>query len=198
MEEGYIKYHCQWNQTAPFTHHTLKELIEWRNFLYQHGLIGMYPDGIGFGNVSIRYKNNLFFITGSATGHITHIEREHISLVLHADVTNNVLTCEGPVKASSESLSHAVIYESVAAVNAVVHIHHKPTWERWIHQLPTTDVTASYGTPQMAEEIKKILHNPSQMKEQIIIMGGHEEGIITFGNNLKEAVTVLMKHIIDK
>jgi hypothetical protein len=196
MEEGYIKYHCQWNHTEPFTLTQLNELLQWRDFLYQHGLIGMYPDGIGFGNVSIRHKANQFFITGSATGHLSHIERQHISLVVNVDLPNNTLTCEGPIQASSESMSHAVIYQSIAAVNAVVHVHHKPTWDRWLHQLPTTSVSASYGTPQMAEEISKILHDQHFMSQKIIVMGGHEEGIMTFGTDLEEAVATLMKYVV--
>lgn len=198
MEEGYIKYHCHWNQKAPFTLNELKDLMKWRNFLYEHGLIGMYPDGIGFGNVSIRHYDNQFFITGSATGHIANLDEHHISLVVNVDILQNSLTCEGPVKASSESLSHAVLYEFAPSINAVVHVHHKPTWERWLHQLPTTAMSASYGTPEMAEEIKKILHDAHLRNQQIIIMGGHEEGIITFGENLNEAVSILMKHAVMK
>jgi len=65
-EEGYIKFDARWEQTPPLVGVYPKELLDWRNRLFVHGLIGMLPDGIGYGNVSERLRGDTFLITGSA------------------------------------------------------------------------------------------------------------------------------------
>ena len=39
----------------------------------------------------------------------------------------------------------------------------------------------------MANEIFKLFHETNALEEKIIIMGGHKEGIIVFGESLEEA-----------
>ncbi|HXV28683.1 MAG TPA: S-methyl-5-thioribose-1-phosphate isomerase, partial [bacterium] len=53
-EEGVVKFHCQWIKKGPSETRELNVLNAWRNRLYDYGLIGVYEDGIGFGNISIR------------------------------------------------------------------------------------------------------------------------------------------------
>jgi L-ribulose-5-phosphate 4-epimerase len=96
---------------VPLDFELVKELNEWRNKLYASGLIGVNNDGSGYGNISIRYKGNKFIISGSATGKFKELRNEHYTLVTNYDLDKNTLTTVGPVKASSESLMHAMIYE---------------------------------------------------------------------------------------
>ena len=110
MDEGYIKFNCRWIKTAPFSKHKIAEINAWRDRLYKHGLIGSYSNGIGFGNISIRTDINSFLITGSATGNLKKLNENHYVQVNEYDFLQNSLTCSGPIKASSESLSHAVIH----------------------------------------------------------------------------------------
>jgi L-ribulose-5-phosphate 4-epimerase len=44
----------------------------------------------------------------------------------------------------------------------------------------------------MAKEIKRLFEETSLRSEKIIVMGGHEEGIISFGKNLEEAANVML------
>ena len=44
------------------------ELDAARTTLHDAGLIGVYPSGIGYGNISLRLAGNLFLISGSGTG----------------------------------------------------------------------------------------------------------------------------------
>jgi ribulose-5-phosphate 4-epimerase/fuculose-1-phosphate aldolase len=194
MEDGYIKYYCNWIQAEPLMLNELNEIIFWRDRLFALGFIGVYQNGIGFGNVSVRLNGYEFLITGSSTGHFEHINKQHIVLVTNYDLKNNSLTCKGPIKASSESLSHAVIYESSLETFAVIHVHHKPTWEKLMDRVPTTFPEASYGTPEMAEEIKRLFRETDVSTTKIIVMGGHEEGIITFGTTLEEAARILIEN----
>jgi ribulose-5-phosphate 4-epimerase/fuculose-1-phosphate aldolase len=114
--------------------------------------------------------------------------------VLDYDIEKNYVKCTGKVKASSESLTHAAVYESDPAVQAVIHTHHDRMWKMLKNKLPTTDPQVEFGTPEMAHEIKRLMQQKEVRIEKIIVMGGHKEGIITFGRDLDEAGEVLLKY----
>jgi ribulose-5-phosphate 4-epimerase/fuculose-1-phosphate aldolase len=192
MDEGYIKFNCNWIKAEPFKMGILNEINNCRDTLYNLGLIGVYNNGIGYGNISIRFNQHTFLITGSATGGIKCLNENHYTLVNEYNLMQNSLTCTGPIKASSESLSHAVIYECSPETNAVVHIHQIGMWNSLIHKVPTTRENIPYGTPEMANEIKRLFKETSVNNEKIIVMGGHSEGIITFGKTIEEAVKILI------
>ena len=191
-QEGNIKFNCTWIECELNPSDELHSLRFWREILYDHNLIGSYPDGTGFGNISRRLKGNYFLISGTATGHLPHLTEHHFSLVTAFDIADNSLTCEGPIKASSESLTHAVIYESVPWVNAIVHIHNGALWDKLMDIVPTTSPEVEYGTPEIAEEIKRLLKTTNLEQDKIIAMGGHKEGIISFGSELGEAVNNIL------
>lgn len=192
MDEGYIKFNCEWIKNKPLPINKLVEINKWRNKLYDLKLIGAYKNGIGFGNLSIRLEKNTFIITGSATGNLHTLNKNHYVLVNKYNFIKNSLICKGPIKASSESLSHAVIYECSSDTNAVIHIHDINLWKKFIDKLPTTDKNISYGTPEMAEEIKRLFIESKVNLEKIIVMGGHKEGIISFGKTLEEAGNIIL------
>ena len=183
LEDGVIKFNCFWEETNQFTDVLLNELIQFRQSLYNKKLIGCYPNGIGYGNISMREKGKTFYISGSGTGDVEVFGTEHISLVTDFDLERNKLSCSGPVKASSESLTHAAIYLNLPSINAVIHVHSQTMWSKNLDILPTTDINIPYGTPEMAFEIGRL----SKGEIKTIIMGGHEEGIICFGETMKEA-----------
>jgi L-ribulose-5-phosphate 4-epimerase len=196
MDEGYIKFHAEWIKGPALPKEDLQELIYWRQFLFQRRLIGMYPNGIGYGNISQRWKPPVeFVISGSGTGGAAQIEARHFASVLKVDPDNNRLICEGPAVASSESMSHAAIYRSDAAVQAAVHVHHRHLWERLLHRVPTTGSGIPYGTPEMAYSIRALFEQSNVKQDRIFVMEGHPEGIFTFGQSLEEAVEVLMKKL---
>jgi L-ribulose-5-phosphate 4-epimerase len=102
----------------------LAEINRVRSELMAKGYLGVLPNGIGFGNISVRIgTTDQFYITGSATGGIPVLETSHIAVVERAEIKNNSLVCRGLTAASSESMSHAIIYKTVPNANAVVHIH---------------------------------------------------------------------------
>jgi methylthioribose-1-phosphate isomerase len=192
MYEGYIKFKCIWRKSEPVSEAKLNDLNKWRIKLFSLGLIGACDDGIGFGNISVRDVHNKFIITGSATGNLNTLTPEHYVLVDAYNLKENSLVCTGPIKASSESLSHAAIYESSENTNAVIHVHDLTLWKRLIDKVPTTKRNVLYGTPEMANEIKRLFKETNVSDEKIIVMAGHEEGIISFGNDLNEAGEILL------
>ena len=195
MDEGYIKFNCNWILSNDIPLDKVAELNMWREIMYDKGWIGLYPDGIGFGNISMRCDEKTFLISGTATGGLPTLTKSHYSLVTNYDLSTNTVTCMGPLKASSESLTHALIYECSAATNAVIHIHNLDLWNRLLHHAPTSSENISYGTPEMANEIKRLFAETALGKEKIIVMGGHREGIISFGRDLEEAGSILIDRL---
>jgi L-ribulose-5-phosphate 4-epimerase len=193
MSEGYIKFNCDWEQKEfPVEDGLFGQLESSRSKLYDLGLIGLYPNGIGFGNISVRLNNSAeFVITGSATGQFAKLNRSHYALVKGYNFKKNTVSCTGLTKASAESLSHAAIYEAIPEAGAVVHIHSLQLWQKLLNVLPTTSGEIDYGTPEMAEAIQRLV---SGMKndEKIIVMGGHSEGILAFGRTLDETTTQII------
>ena len=188
MTEGYIKFQCNWDQEEiHFQEELFLSLEKERSILYQLGLIGMYPDGIGFGNISVRTEGGPFLITGSATGQFLTLNQSHYSMVSESDFEHNSISCKGLTKASAESLTHAAIYKALPKVGAVVHIHCLWLWEKLLNNYPTTSGEIEYGTPEMALAVQCLTAEMGMSDENIIIMGGHREGILAFGKNLEEA-----------
>jgi L-ribulose-5-phosphate 4-epimerase len=193
IDEGYIKYQCHWIKTPSVSEGEIVELNQWRNKLYQLGLIGQYDNGIGFGNLSIRDGESGFIISGTQTGGIPHLSARHYTKVIAFDYQQNSVTCEGLIKASSETLTHAAIYSNLE-INAVVHVHHPQLWRKLIDRVPSSDRCCAYGTPEMAREIIRLSQQEAVRQQKIIVMSGHEAGILTFGGNLSEAATVILEY----
>jgi hypothetical protein len=168
-------------------------VVEWRNRLRQRGLIGVYPDGIGFGNISARAGDNTFIISATATGHLETVGPESFTCVTEYDLADNWLRCEGPERASSESLSHAAVYEYDATIQAVVHVHNLDLWNRMRGRWPRTADATEAGTPAMAFAIQSLLK--AGVPEGLFVMGGHREGIVAFGASVGDASQRLLHHI---
>lgn len=195
IDEGYIKYHCHWSLAPPVSPQPVQEFNRWRDKLYQLGLIGAYENGIGFGNISIRDSlPGQLIVSGTQTGHLPTLSPEHYTRVTGFDLEQNSLSCAGPIKASSESLTHAAVYAANAEVNAVIHIHHLQLWQQLMNRVPTTSPDCAYGTPEMAKEVFRLFTQKNLAQERILVMSGHSEGIITFGEDLDAAGAVLMKY----
>lgn len=194
-DEGYIKYQCHWQPVSVVDETEIVELNQCRQELYQLGLIGVYSDGIGFGNLSRRLADGRqLLISGSQTGGIANLTTKHYAKVVDYNWQENYVVCQGLVKASSETLSHAAIYQANSQVNAVVHVHHLELWQQLLHQVPTTNPNCAYGTPEMAAEIIRLCQQESTQEQGIIVMSGHESGILTFGHDLAEAKAILLNY----
>lgn len=195
MDEGYIKYQAFWEKGLPLPARPLQALQQWRQLLYEKQLIGVYPNGIGYGNISQRSETDgLFWISGSRTGSLNKLTEHHFSIVTKVEIDQNRLHCKGPIIASSEAMSHAIIYEACPEVGGVIHVHHRKLWERLLHQVPTTDAQATYGTPEMAYSILDLLESTNLRQTKFFVMEGHPEGLFSFGTTVEEAGQILMKH----
>ena len=96
---------------------------------------------------------------------------------------------------SSESLTHAAIYELDERICAVVHVHDLDLWQYLKGRVPTTDPDAAYGTPGMAREFARIWRETDFADAGIAAMAGHDSGIVSIGGNLEQAASrVLALH----
>lgn len=190
IDEGYIKYNSNWNcQKILVPEKTLQEINDVRNKLVKMNMIGKIPNGPGFGNISIRVDADAFFISATDTGHLSQLTESDISEVYKTDVEKNTVWCKGEKNASSESMTHSVIYNVDVNSKAVIHIHHKAMWNHFLDHLPSTNSKISYGTPEMAIAISKLIENNST--HQLLVLGGHEDGLISYGSTLDEALSII-------
>lgn len=172
----------------------LPELNAFRRKLRDLQLIGVDSNGIGFGNLSVRNGGTgNFYITGSATAGLTDLRLADCVRVVAYDLEKNWLQYEGSAIPSSESLTHAAIYESDPSASAVIHCHDSLLWRTLLNCGPATSDAVAYGTPEMAYEIMRLFRVSDVRSRQIFVMAGHEGGIVAFGKNLEEAFDVLMR-----
>jgi L-ribulose-5-phosphate 4-epimerase len=139
---------------APFD--ALAELNACRRKLLEQHLIGVDSTGIGFGNLSVREGvSRNFYITGSATGGLPELTPTDCVRVVAYDFARNCLCYEGTAIPSSESLTHAAIYECDPTISAVIHCHDSVLWRTLLERAPTSSKAVAYGTPEMAYEIMR-------------------------------------------
>jgi len=190
----YVKftYECARTDIAPFD--SLAELNACRRKLLEERLMGVDSNGVGFGNVSVRDGvSGNFYITGSATGGLPELTPTDCVRVVAYDFARNWLRYEGAAIPSSESLTHAAIYESDPSTSAVIHCHDSGLWATLLHRAPTTSKAIAYGTPEMAYEIIHLFKISDVRSRKIFAMTGHEAGIVAFGRNLEDAFDVMMR-----
>jgi hypothetical protein len=55
------------------------------------------------------------------------------------------------------------------------------------HTVPTTDADVAYGTPDMADEFRRLYRETSLPRTGVAVMAGHESGLLSLGQNLQDA-----------
>lgn len=195
LDEGYVKYHSEWQVGPPPDPAAVRLLDRWRRRLHRAGLVGYYEHaGIGFGNISVRSaRPGEFIITGTQTGQLPETTGEHYARVTRADIAGNRVICVGPIQASSEALTHAALYRLSERINAVVHVHSRKLWDRERGRMPTTDKDVPYGTPAMAREFERLWQESAFQSTGVAVMAGHDEGLVSIGTTLAEAATRILR-----
>ncbi len=204
-KEGVIQYQLDFTAGPSPDRQQINELNAWRRILFLLHLIGQDPDryeGYGFGNISCRYPLNEkqkntpeFIISGSQTGHLPHLGNEHYAVVTEFEPLQNKICATGSIKPSSEALTHGAVYQASANINAVFHAHSPEIWNHADQlAISATNKHVRYGTPAMAEEINRLMSEPSVIDTRILIMAGHTDGVITFGNTAEEAGNTLIDY----
>ena len=195
--EGYVKYTAEHTFSPAIAVPGWAELNEARTLLYGMGLVGVTQGGIGFGNLSLRYRLDEFLISGTATGSLPVLGPENYCLVTSFDIENNRVVSTGPVRASSESMTHGVIYRRCPAANCVIHVHSRAIFDGMIRgRFPSTPQDAAFGTPEIALAIGELVQEPGK-DEGCIVMAGHDEGVISYGPSVEKALA-LVRELFEK
>jgi S-methyl-5-thioribose-1-phosphate isomerase len=189
--DGYVKYTTIHTRTPAIKAPHWAELNNARTQLFRLGLLGVNSQGIGFGNVSIRFKGEEFLISGTATGASPELTPAEYCLVNSFDLAQNRIVSTGPVQASSEAMTHGAVYRSCSGANCVIHIHSGVIFKGMIRDgYLATDKNAAYGTPEIALALAKCVKELGT-DEGVVYMAGHDEGIIVWGPTVERALKII-------
>jgi L-ribulose-5-phosphate 4-epimerase len=188
-DEGATRFTCEWSSAPPPARRHVEALNAWRRRLFGLQLVGAYENGTGFGNLSVRVEDSecAFVITATNTGHLPELESDHYVLVTAVDLENGRVKCQGPARASSESMTHYALYVCSDDTTAVIHVHHARLWRNLYGKVPTTSPEAACGTKAIASEVERLFAVGDLGSEGLLVMGGHPDGLISFGATLDVA-----------
>jgi L-ribulose-5-phosphate 4-epimerase len=191
-ETGSVKFKCEQLPTEISRFAGFAELNKYRRKLLDLEMMGVDGNGIGFGNLSVRDGTSArFYVTGAATAGIVELTAADYAKVVAYDFAKNWLRCEGSRVASSESLTHAAVYESDPTTGAVIHCHDINLWAALLDKAPTTPKRVEYGTAEMACAVERLFEITDVKTRKIFVMSGHDGGLVTFGKNLQDAFGIL-------
>lgn len=203
-QEGVIKFDLGFKQKPLPKELELAELIAWRALCHRLQLIGQNPvryGGLGFGNISRKIDSSFLpenrfggmLISGTQTGAAEYLNAEHFCLVTSYSVEQNRIVAEGPVKPSSEALTHAAVYRANDRIRFVIHGHCPEIWQATQKlAIPSIARSIAYGTPEMADAVGELIAADRGRSAGLFSMLGHEDGIISYGNCADDAATLLV------
>ncbi|MFK5950313.1 MAG: class II aldolase/adducin family protein [Methylococcales bacterium] len=201
--EGVIKYKLDHQDIAFDENIAVSDINACRTLLFKLQLIGQLNDryaGYGFGNISQRINplnpdTIQFIISGTQTGGIETLSRQHYSYVTKATPEKNIIHSIGKTKPSSEALTHASVYRQDKKIQAVIHVHSPEIWHNTEQlKLAHTSASIAYGTPEMATEVARLMQTKQLKDEKIFSMLGHKDGIVAFSNSIESATLRVIKY----
>jgi len=198
--EGVSKFTLQFHEHQCVDETMISEVEAWRQILWRLGLIGRSPEryqGAGYGNISVRLgggSSARLLVSGTQTGGLPALSAKHYATVSDWDVEGNTVTARGQTEPSSEALTHGQLYRLDTSVQCVVHAHCPEIWQQADRlRLPCTDPAALYGTPEMAREVRRVFADCRLSGHRLLVMGGHLDGVIAFGESPARAAGVTVE-----
>lgn len=198
MNDGVIKYSQTSHLTQPLTDfNSYEALEECRSQLAKLDFIGVYPNGVGYGNISARdgfcedIGDRAFVITGSQTGDLKSLTKNDYVRVISYNTKKLTMSSQGVRRASSESLTHAAIYDANESIRCVIHIHNNKLWKLMLEgAFPKISKDVEYGTKEMALSVGALFHG---VYHCVFVTEGHEDGVFAVGSSVSEAMENLME-----
>lgn len=191
MDEGVIKFQLLFTPGPLPDGLPLAELIAWQRVMHRLGLLGRDPErygGLAYGNLSRRVSGRCFVVSASQTGDLPQPGPDDYCLVTDWDCAANRICALGPAKPSSESLTHAALYDADPAIGCIIHGHSAEIWPlREVLGLASSPDDAPYGTPAMGGAMAQLYRVQGFSGAGAIAMGGHVDGLVSFGRDPDEA-----------
>lgn len=162
------------------------DLSGWRAVLRRLALLGQDPDrydGLGFGNLSARDPQlpGQFLITASQSSGKPRLSDEHLVRILQSNTERFWVDAVGHQPPSSETLTHAMVYQADPTIRWILHGHSPDIWQRAGDLgLPATAADVGYGTPAMVNAVAGLLATHSQ-RPLVFVTLGHEDGVFACG-----------------
>lgn len=192
-DDGVIKFQAQRLEGPPITAAQVQAINAARSVLFDHGLIGVYPDGVGFGNVSVRTEEGRFLISASATGSQRLLRAEQYCGIESFEPEHNQVQFWGIGPPSSESMTHGALYAARADVGCVLHVHHRALFDYLLASgAAHTKADVAYGTPAMASAVAQLLTLHPDLP-LVFAMAGHDEGVIACGADIDRTLAILLQ-----
>lgn len=192
MDDGYIKYTSTRRDGTVPSSATLDELNRARTTLFDLGLIGVYDNGVGYGNLSVRVTgDDQFVITASATGSQRILQTEQFCLVESFSIQANHVQSVGPLPASSESMTHGAVYAAHPGVHCVIHVHSRILFDHLLQTgAPATPADVPYGTTAMADRVAQLVTRQPHLPS-VFAMAGHMDGVVAYGADTASTLDAL-------
>ena len=192
MDDGVIKYSSERVAGPVPVSAALNHLNAARSTLFELGLIGAYPNGIGYGNLSLRQAGTQFVISASATGADHTLRFDQFCLVEAFSMERNWVRSRGALPASSESMTHGAIYLANPAVQCVIHVHSRALFDALLAQgAARTSADIAYGTPAMAQAVMRLVQTQPVLPV-LFVMAGHAEGVVAYGADVASVSALLI------
>jgi len=147
------------------------------------------------GNLSIRYTDGLII---SASGcNLGCIEQDELIFVEHCGAETKRVLYRGPIKPSSESIMHWLIYEDRQDAQAIIHAHDEFATrpELLSGEIEESKHEEPYGTIELA----RMAIETFQRAERIIVLKNH--GYIVIGPDLDRTCDLIVSthlHLLEK
>lgn len=139
---------------------------------------------LSYGNASVREPSGGFWMTGRGVdkSRLELIGRDML-LVTGCDRERGVVSVSVPpgfadARVSVDAIEHALLYDSIPGVNAIVHVH------AWMDGVDSTQQSWPCGTVELAEEVRALtLRQPNPERATI---GLRNHGLTITGESLPE------------
>jgi hypothetical protein len=192
-DDGIIKYQAERRVGELPAMDQLETLNRARTTLFDWGLVGAYPNGVGYGNVSLRYEGKQFAITASATGSDRSLTQSQYCLIESFSIDENRVWSRGSLHASSESMTHGAIYAACPAAQCIMHVHSRALFDHLLQtDAPNTPADIPYGTPAMARCVSQLVSAQDKLPV-LFVMAGHDEGVVAYGADIATVLALLEK-----
>ncbi len=197
--EGVIQFgHTLTKTTPPFTSGAdFAALQSWRDILHRLSLLGQSEGlygGFAWGNLSMRTPamGSAFLISATQTGGLEHTARSDWVLINECDLGTFQVVAVGLNPPSSESITHAMVYEADPNIACIAHVHNHDIWKHSNKlDLPSTSPATRYGSPAMAAEVARLMvRHP--VRPLVFTTEGHEDGVFACGGGLASTAGALI------
>lgn len=184
MSELYTgpKFETVFQNHQPPNHFGIEQLKYWCKIFHEQGLTPSHESGTA-GNLSFRINSgsNEFIITAAGLQAKCKLRDNDFVHVISCNITQRKVIVNGTKLPSSESMMHAVIYETLPDINSVFHGHYQALIDHAeILGLPITSTVCDYGTIELIESILPLLGQHS-----FFIIRQH--GFLSLGTNMNIA-----------